>query len=285
MGLMVHCGGYECGWDDVLKAETPAPTLSETGRKHVPIPHKTLAVQVKERAEAVGLRVLEEQHALAKDGLHYFGLMKVEPINAVSVHKDLALMLGLRNSHDKKFPAGLCLGTSVFVCDNLAFSSEITAFRRHTTHIMRDLDSRLMSALATFMESRANQDAQITAYKNCGISDMEAYDFVVRAAKEKAIPYTFVERVVKLWDTPPHPEFKERTLWSLFNAFTEANKGIPGKKDSKGRNPFAVVKSTQVLHSLADAFVASAQNRDDDVQDVEYVVNDPLTPLLLGHKS
>ena len=37
---------------------------------------------------------------------------------------DYSLVLGLRNSHDKTFPASLALGSQVLVCDNLSFFGE-----------------------------------------------------------------------------------------------------------------------------------------------------------------
>jgi len=47
--------------------------------------------------------------------------------------------VGLRNSHDKTFPAGLVAGTRVFVCDILAFSGLIQIRRKHTRFAARDL--------------------------------------------------------------------------------------------------------------------------------------------------
>jgi hypothetical protein len=39
--------------------------------------------------------------------------------------EDFGLVAGVRNSHDKSFPASLVLGASMFVCDNLSFSGEV----------------------------------------------------------------------------------------------------------------------------------------------------------------
>jgi hypothetical protein len=49
-------------------------------------------------------------------------------------------VLGLRNSYDKSCSTGLCIGATVFVCDNLSFSgSQITFERKHTANLLRDL--------------------------------------------------------------------------------------------------------------------------------------------------
>jgi hypothetical protein len=46
--------------------------------------------------------------------------------------EDYCWVLGLRNSHDKTFPAGIVAGASVFVCDNLSFLGEVNFSRQHT---------------------------------------------------------------------------------------------------------------------------------------------------------
>ena len=61
------------------------------------------------------------------------------PKNAQTSSEDYCWVLGLRNSHDKTFPAGIVAGASVFVCDNLSFSGEIKFARKHTRFIVRDL--------------------------------------------------------------------------------------------------------------------------------------------------
>ncbi len=70
------------------------------------------------------------------DGARYFGLME---IHSRKSSEDYCWVLGLRNSHDKTFPAGIVAVASVFVCDNLSFLGEVKFSRQHTVHINRDL--------------------------------------------------------------------------------------------------------------------------------------------------
>src|SRR5262249_51585397 len=104
-------------------AHRPEPKQSELA-KRVFITHSN------------GLHVVQEGHGLWRDGQRYFGLMEVR--NGSNAD-DFGLVVGLRNSHDKSFPAALALGSRVFVCDNLAFSGEVKLSRKHTTYIWRDL--------------------------------------------------------------------------------------------------------------------------------------------------
>jgi len=66
---------------------------------------------------------------------------------------DYTWVLGLRNSHDKTFPAGIVAGASVFVCDNLSFSGEVKFARKHTRFINRDLPQLVERSIGLLMES------------------------------------------------------------------------------------------------------------------------------------
>jgi hypothetical protein len=65
--------------------------------------------------ERAGLAVVTEAHGLTCDGAQYFGLLQV---THAAPETDFGLVVGLRNSHDRSFPAGLVVGASVLVCDN-----------------------------------------------------------------------------------------------------------------------------------------------------------------------
>src|SRR5205807_1578946 len=89
--------------------------------------------------------IVSQAHALAREGQRYFGLLQI--VNG-TFHDDYSLIMGIRNSHDKAFPAALCLGSGVFVCDNLAFSGEIKLARKHTRFIERNVTQALKRTTA-----------------------------------------------------------------------------------------------------------------------------------------
>ena len=111
VNLILHCGARHVERRVVEKA--PTPRSSETW---VPVPHHRLLEQVESTVVGSGLTVVNQAHALWNDGLRYFGLLEVA--NGES-HDDYGLVIGLRNSHDKSFPAAIAMGSCVFVCDNL----------------------------------------------------------------------------------------------------------------------------------------------------------------------
>lgn len=111
VNLILHCGAQHVERPAVVKAKTPAASAT-----WVPVPHHRLLEQVESTLVGGGMTVANEAHALWNDGLRYFGLLEV---TNGSPHDDYGLVIGLRNSHDKSFPAAIALGSAVFICDNL----------------------------------------------------------------------------------------------------------------------------------------------------------------------
>lgn len=228
LNMMIHCGAeYTPDVDAVRNVITPP----KTGSWH-PIPHHYLINEVQKRIEEAGLQIVAESHALtakgakgkAGDGSRYFGMMQVEPANIIERNDDFSFVVGLRNSHDKAFAAGLVLGTGCFVCDNLCFSGEIKLARRHTVNIMRDLPNVINRAVSRLVESRTAEVDRVNTYKTTEFSKLEASDALIQLLKSKAFPKIKIDEVIEQWETPNHPEFQPRTAWSMFNAVTEVLK-------------------------------------------------------------
>ena len=236
LNLMLHAGANAVEREQVEQVETP----DSTDTWH-PIPHRSLIDMLTERVGDHGMEVVQEAHGMFRGGDRYFGMFQVapkrEPVlnwtsalaraggDGASLTDDFGLVFGLRNSHDKSFPAGLCLGSGVFVCDNLAFSAEIVIGRRHTKYIMRDLPLLVSTAVGKLMQARVDQAKRLETYKQTELTDMQAHDLIVKGLRDGAINTTRLPKVVEQWHTPAHPEFAEsRTAWRLFNAFTEVYK-------------------------------------------------------------
>jgi hypothetical protein len=188
----------------------------------MPVPHQKVLGQVERTLKANGIEVVGEAHSLNADGQRYFGLLEVRHGQSVD---DYSWVLGLRNSHDKTFPAGLVAGMQVLVCDNLSFSGEVKLARRHTRFILRDLPSLAHQAVCRIVEHWQQHDQRIERYRETNVTDARAHDIVIRASDVGAITNRQIPDVLQEWREPGHEEFSSRTAWSLFNAFTEALKG------------------------------------------------------------
>lgn len=241
--LLMHCGGRHVTRDDVANVSTPTRT-----RTWVPVPHHRLLDLVESTIDGQGYRVTNQAHGLWGDGDRYFGLMELANGHT---EDDYGLVLGLRNSHDKTFPASLALGSQVLVCDNLSFFGEVVLTRRHTRFVERDLPGIVAQAVGRLSEMRTQQADRLDAYKQTRIKDRTAHDLMVRAVDARVIPVTQLPMVLKEWRKPTHPEFTAdgRSVWRLFNAFTES---------FKSRSLEVLPRRSQALHGLMDRICQAA---------------------------
>ena len=239
--LCLHAGAFEVPRKALASVPTPAPT--ETWR---PIPHEEYVRQVEWELPRYGLDVVNAAYALTHDGGRFFGLLQVTR-NGLE-NPDYSLVVGLRNSHDKTLTAGLVAGSQVFVCDNLAFSGEVSVSRKHTSFIMMDLPGLIGNAVGRLLGLFQTQDERVRRYQATGLSDADAHDLTIRALDKGVICASKIPAVLREWREPSHEAFRPRTAWSWFNGVTE------NLKDALHVLP----KRTQALHRLCDDFVGVA---------------------------
>lgn len=230
--LCLHCGAQEVPLQTLVSLPTPIGTQT-----HSPIGHGYFQDMVRTQLLDNSYKVINEAHALTRDDQRYFGLIEVQH-TAV----DYGLVVGLRNSHDKSIASGICIGSQVFVCDNLCFSGEIVIMRKHTTFIERDLPE-LVEGLVIEMETEViKQDERVEAYKGKTITHEKGDALLTDLVRKKILPGSKFVRAINEWDEPSHEEFADDTVWSLFNSVTEVCKG----------NVFALPKRSKALHRACD---------------------------------
>ena len=207
LNLMLHCGANAVQKGEVIESSTPAPTDT-----HYPIPHGKLLGLVERTLEHGGLSVVSEAHGLTHDGNRYFGMLHVT--NGQQDDDDYGLIVGVRNSHDKSFPAALALGSQVFVCDNLSFSGEVKIARKHTRFITRDLPRLVHRAVGLLSDHRDSQSRRFDLYRESELSNAEAHDLTIAALDGRVIAASKIPAVLEEWRNPQHEEFEPRTAWS-----------------------------------------------------------------------
>lgn len=236
--LLLHCGASAVEFDEVSKVKTPRATSTWQ-----PIPHHQLIQTVQRTLAATNLTIGMQAHSLTHDGSRYFGLMEIQ---SQEQNADYTWVLGVRNSHDKMFPAGIVAGASVFICDNLSFSGEVKFARKHTRFINRDLPQLTERAIGLLLAKWHDQDRRIEAYKDAVVDDAQAHDLIVRSVDVGVCANSYIPGVLREWREPQHEAFADRNIWSLFNAFTET---------LKQGNLAELPKRTEALHGLLDVAV------------------------------
>jgi len=236
-GLMLHCGGQLKSREEVFAVPTPPATST-----YVPLPYESFLTRIEKQLAVEGMTVKEEHLALSNNGQRFFGLLGLDMPGLA--HGDYRCVLGLRNSYDKSVSSGVCVGASVFVCDNLSFNGEVTFTRKHTANLLRDLSWLIVETISRLPDKFRMQSTSFEAYRRAELSDRQAHDLIIRLVDEEAINVGDIRLVLKEWREPRHPEFATaKNAWRLFNAATEAIKG------DLWRLP---VRTTR-LHSVLDA--------------------------------
>jgi hypothetical protein len=236
--LILHCGAVKVDVQELRNVKTP-----ENTKTWYPLPHHELVENTRRCLTTDGIEIVDEVHALTRDGDRYFGIMAVRNPRA-QVHQDYEWMVALRNANDRAFSAGLAFGSRVFTCDNLAFSGEIMIARKHTRHAALDLPRLITRAAGDLNASWIGMDNRIQQYKDREITDTLAHDTIIRALDAKVICGQDVKHVLQEWRHPSHEAFAPRTAWSLFNAHTEV---------LKDTNMQDLPKRTRSLHGVIDA--------------------------------
>lgn len=198
-----------------------------------PLPHGVVIDSVEDALKAVGLEIARDDNGQAlrrftivDNGAKMFATLPLTH----RIDAESRLMLGIANSYNKTLALRLGFGSEVFVCSNGAFFAEKVIGRKHTGRILIDLPNLIARALEQTKSFIAEQAKFFERLRNVNVNDVEANDFVVRAALDHdCITSGEIADVVSEWRTPRYAEFAPRTAWSLHNAFTEVGKRIQSK--------------------------------------------------------
>jgi len=226
MTLMLHRGGWEAS-----KADLAAVPVPETTASYHPVPYGRFVEEVELHVPRFGLTVQSGVFALAREGRQMFGVLTC--VNGKPTD-GYALAIGLRNSTDRSLSVGMTAGSRVLCCDNLAFSGEVTMQRKHTAKVFRDLPDLIYRMLSQVSSMRSRIDEEIAGMKVRELPPAHAHHLMVIAIRENVLPASRLPKVIEAWEEPKHEEFRSRTAWSLFNAFTEVQKGSGPRAQMEG---------------------------------------------------
>ena len=256
--LMLHSGAESITREALMAVATPDATESWQ-----PIPHVDVLDLVTAQVEAAGMSIVRTHLGLARMGQRFFGTLDVEGGTSAP---DYRMAIGLRNSHDKSFPAGLACGERVFVCDNLAFHASIVLARKHTSRILGDLPRLVADALGHLSVVQEERNIFIAKAKVLEIGNRMAHDFIVRAVDAKVIPTTKIPAVLDEWRNPSFDDFAPRTLWSLYNGFTFALKGYNDAEIARRTQRLTGLSSMALKGRLDDVLVTDFEMEDGETE-------------------
>lgn len=258
--LCLHTGGQRTTWENVLAVPTP-PVVG----RYVPVGHAALVERIQRFLAVDNFTVAQTEWALAKEGARFFGLMQLTHPSLMS--EDHAYVMGIRNSHDKTFPASVVVGISPFVCDNLAFSpgaDGLSVTRRHVGGIFNDLNLLVGSLVEKLALRFQLSDSRVETYKGATLDTRDSDHFIMELYRQNVINKTDIARLAAEYagtldattGKPAfrHEEFAPRTAYSLFNALTQLLKGID-KENNANPDLWTLPRTTATAYEVFDALL------------------------------
>jgi hypothetical protein len=215
--LVAHCGTSKVDRDFLKTISLPEAT-----RTHQPISHYELVVALIESLNFRHIEVVKDEYAITPDGMKMFGLLELN-YGFTGCH----FAIGIRNANDKSFRLAMTVGFKVMICDNMAFKGDFQpVLAKHSNRLnLIDLVSVGVDRIQRNFEPLQRT---VTDWQKCIVNDAEARLIIYEAFVERKLPVSprLINEVHRHWFNPPHEVFKEKTLWSLSNAFTEAFKSL-----------------------------------------------------------
>ena len=211
MTLCLHSGAKPVAYEELRSLETPAPTKS-----HHPIAHHHVVDLVKHSLTFYGHQVVEENFGVTEDGMRFFGVLSLK-----SEYGNYTDVVGLRNSSDKSFPVGVSFGSSVFVCDNLAFVGDHVIRRKHTAKLKFELPGLIASIVEPLAGEREKQHQTFLRYQSTPLDEMRANHAIMAMFREGVINVQRIPEVLHQWEEP-ECDWGDKSAYRLFNAATFA---------------------------------------------------------------
>jgi hypothetical protein len=212
----------------VPRTELATIPLPQQTDSYQPVPHADLVKMIETIGQDIlsGYRFDREDYGLARDGRQLFGTHTYR----VSEDDQMGLTIGFRNSYDKSLSVGLAVGASVFVCDNLAFTGDLTVMRKHTSNVLTDLEDMVIATIFRCRKNYCQITSDAESMAEHALADDDAFKMLGLLFGKGVLTPRQLPIVKKEWMKPSYPDFEPRNLWSFYNACTEGLKGSPPAK-------------------------------------------------------
>jgi len=201
-------------------------TVPQQTDTYIPVSHQQLVNTVKRiGSDHFNQEPIDGKFEVNRTGDQFFGSLSWQGDDSSN------LSIGFRNSYNKSLSVGLCIGAEIVVCSNLMFAGDIVKMRKHTGNVIEDLETLVIDLVqeADGSFSRAMDDVNLM--QNMPLSDTMVGDYFGQLfVNEHILNGSQLKKATKEWFDSP--TFQERTVWSAYNACTEA------------------LKSAHVAHSL-----------------------------------
>ena len=238
MGLMLHAGAAAINRDQLAALPLPAAL----GPRHVVRPFISDVELVDQFLRDEGYIITDEAFGVRNDKhdmpADFFGVLSVAPARSGEYipagTADFAMQIGIRGSYAQNFTRGIAVGNTIFCCDNMAFSGEITVGTKQTLNVGDRLPGLLRDAVARIPAFAEHQITRFDAYKGRPMQQRSGDAILIECVRRGILNPSQIGKALEYWDAPEHAEHTDRgqrTAFTLYNSVTEALKQPSGKSN------------------------------------------------------
>jgi hypothetical protein len=218
-GMMLHRGAIEVKRHDLDLVPLPEATDSYQPVSHYDLTDRLLTIS---QDILTDYCLVGEKYALARQGQQLFAFLQLKKEEA-----DMGLCIAYRNSYDRSMSVGMAIGATVFICDNMALTGEITVMKKHTKNVWTTLEDLAISTIYRSQKNYRNIQVSADRMRSITFSDADAFSHLGMLFGKDIVSPRQISVVRDEWLRPSHDVFKERNAWSFYNACTEALKSCP----------------------------------------------------------
>lgn len=210
--LLTHCGARVVTRDELALVKAPPATAT-----WFPLSHVQVLERVEQQLAEAGFHAGPARYSLARGDHRFFGVINTTATLASGV----TLAVGVRNSTDKSLPIGFIAGHHVFVCDNMAFRSEILVVRKHTRNGELRFAEAMARAIQQLTQFREEEALRVRRYQTTLLLP-ERRDSIILQAFEEGIVSSRQLPAVIVQAKRPDVEYGADvdSAWTLMQAFT-----------------------------------------------------------------
>lgn len=200
--------------------------LTPKGRIHAPISSADVLTKFREKAQNLGLRLVNEKAALKRDGGRFMYVADVES----TFNKDYALSVGFRQSSDQSLAFSGCCGTHVMICQNGVCTSLVKPSKmRHTLGNVNDgcIDEKIDLVFERFSQDADAIRNQMALMSSTPLTDEILGKFVRMAngnwkgdrfVKNPLIGSSNLMRILEELENPTLNSHEDSSVMRLLNA-------------------------------------------------------------------
>ena len=242
--LMISNRSQRETYSSICAVPTPRPT-----RTHMPIPNSVLIDLTAQANLDQGRAITGAAYASSYNQGNAHFLFQLNHTLIPGVH----MQIGGHKSHIKMVASMLLLQTHGGICTNMDSPAAVPLRRKHTTNILEELAFLVTQAVGKLKVEAQHHTDRLGLYQDRIINDYDAHDLMIRALEENIVPATYIPEVNREWKFPSHDEFKERSLYSLYNCFTEVYKRAPAETPHRTRGLIKLFDALVPVETPAEA--------------------------------